>query len=99
MFDETKNRVPAEDTVTVVDGFLGAYPNVFLEVPAKELPAFVRAVEGLASEADYAAVITSYGIRRTDSRFWKHSDALNAAYRASAPTEAGIFDYGRYENR
>ena len=38
-------------------------------------------------------------LRRTDPRFWTHSDSLHAAYRKSAPIEAGTVDYNRYENR
>jgi hypothetical protein len=99
LFEEAKNRLPDEDTTTLTDGFLGAYPNVFHEVRAKDLPSFVDAVAGLKNEADYAALMSRYGVRRTDARFWAHSDSLHAAYRSSAPIEAGIFDYSRYENR
>lgn len=99
LFEETKNRLPDEDTTTLTDGFLGAYPNAFHEVHAKDLPAFADAVAGLKHEADYAALMSRYGIRRTDPRFWAHSDSLHTAYRKSAPIEAGLFDYNRYENR
>ena len=99
LFHEAKNRVPDEDTTTLTDGLLGAYPNAFHEVDAKDLPAFVDAVAGLKGESDYAALMSRYGIRRTDPRFWTYSDSLLAAYRKSAPIEAGIFDYNRYENR
>ncbi|MFN2426567.1 MAG: fatty acid cis/trans isomerase [Candidatus Binatia bacterium] len=99
LFHEADNRLPLEDTVTLVDGFLGSYPNVFHEVAADELPAFVDAIAGLKAEADYSQLVTRFGIRRTDSRFWPHSDGLHAAYRKSAPLEAGLFDYNRYENR
>ncbi len=99
LFQEAKNRLPAEDTLTVVDGFLGAYPNAFFEVDAAALPAFADAVARLGGEADYAALMTKHGIRRTDPRFWPHSDSLHAAYREAAPVEAGVFDYNRYENR
>ena len=96
---EEKNRLPDEDTVTLVDGFLGAYPNAFHALAANEVPAFVDAIAGLREEADYARLMQEYGIRRTDPRFWPHSDAVHAAFRSSAPLEAGLFDYSRYENR
>jgi len=99
LFREAKNRLPAEDTVTLVDGFLGVYPNAFHEVAAKDLPAFVDAVAGLEGEADYAQLMSRFGIRRTDPRFWPHSDSLHAAYARMAPVEAGLFDFSRYENR
>ena len=84
--------------LSVLNGFAGAYPNVFLVVDAKELPGFVDAVRGLASGADAARLLDRYGLRRSDPRFWAHSDALHAAYRRWAPKEAGQFDYNRYGN-
>jgi len=99
LFGEEKRRLPDEDTLSVVNGFVGAYPNAFFVVNAADLPGFANAVRGLASEADYQKLLMRYGIRRTDQRFWAHSDALHAAYRRWAPREAGLFDYNRFENR
>jgi hypothetical protein len=99
LFEEAKSRVPAEDTVTLVDGFLGSYPNAFYRMSSKDLTAFVDAVAHLGGEADYAQLMERYGVRRTDPRFWERSDALHAAYRKGWPIEAALFDYGRYENR
>ena len=82
-----------------MNGFIGAYPNAFFVATAAELPGFVSGVRGLASEADYQKLLGRYGIRRTDERFWAHSDALMTAYRRWAPREAGLFDYNRLENR
>jgi hypothetical protein len=99
LFGDDKRRLPDEDDLTLVNGFIGAYPNAFFVVTAAQLPGFVSAVRGLGSEADYRELLTRYGIRRTDERFWAHSDSLNAAYRQWAPREAGLFDYNRFENR
>ncbi len=99
LFDEEKRRLPDEDDVTLAYGFIGAYPNAFFSLRTDQLPAFAAAVRGLASEADYAALLARYGVRRTDARFWSTSDELHAAYRDWAPREAGLFDYNRFENR
>jgi hypothetical protein len=99
LLGDEKRRLPDEDDLSVMNGFVGAYPNAFFVVDAAELPGFANAVRGLASEADYQKLLTRYGIRRTDGRFWAHSDALHAAYRRWAPREAGLFDYNRFENR
>jgi hypothetical protein len=99
LFDETERRLPDEDSVLVANGFIPAYPNAFFVVDASRLPRFVDAVSRLASEADYAALAAAYAMRRTDERFWGHSDALHIAWRRSAPREAGLFDYNRFENR
>ena len=99
LFFDDKRRLPQEDNVTVVRGFLGAYPNAFYHVAEAELKDFVSAVEGLSSEEDYQALLSRFGIRRSDPDFWKHSDAIQAAYQKSSPIEAGLFDYNRLENR
>jgi hypothetical protein len=99
LFDEAERRLPDEDDLTLVHGFLGAYPNAFFSIRAGDLPAFVDAVRRLASEQDYGALLARYGVRRTEPRFWAHSDELHAAYRRAAPREAGLFDYNRFENR
>jgi hypothetical protein len=99
LFDETERRLPDEDSLLVSSGFIPAYPNAFFVVQSEKLPAFVDALARLASEADYAALMAAYGIRRSDRRFWPHSDALHLAWRRAAPREAGLFDYNRLENR
>lgn len=99
LMGDDKRRLPDEDTLSVLNGFVGAYPNAFFLVNAAELPAFVDAVGKLASEAQFRNLLSRFGIRRTDERFWAHSDALQAAYRRWAPREAGLFDYNRFENR
>jgi hypothetical protein len=99
LFDEAERRLPDEDTVLVASGFIPAYPNAFFVVESSQLGRFVDAVAGLKSEADYAALASAYGVRRTDLRFWAHSDALQAAWRRSEPREAGLFDYNRLDNR
>jgi len=99
LFDEKERRLPDEDTLLVANGFISAYPNAFFLVDDSRLPEFVDAVARLGSEENYVALLTAYGIRRTDARFWAHSDALHAAWRQSEPREAGLLDYNRFENR
>ena len=90
---------PDENTLTVVPGFIGAYPNAIYRVDAAALPQFRAALAGLASEADYRRLADRFAVRRTDPAFWATSDALHAAYVEWAPLEAGLFDLNRFENR
>ena len=99
MWKEDARRLPDEDTLTVVPGFIGAYPNAFYQVESSHLPWFVKMVGNLKSEADYAALSSRFALRRTDNRFWSHSDSLIEDYRKTYPIEAGLFDYNRFENR
>lgn len=99
LFGEDKRRRPEEDSLVVVRGIIGAYPNSFLQVPADHLPALAEAVNQLASEADYRRLKDRYGIRRADPDFWHISDQIHADYFRQQPFAAGLLDYNRLENR
>jgi hypothetical protein len=99
MFDEQARRVPAEDTLTVVPGFLGAYPNALFKLKQEDLPDFSDAVGHLASEADYAALMDRWGVRRTDPAFWAHSDLIYGQVEVLDYADTGVLDYSRIENR
>ncbi|MGH6624018.1 MAG: fatty acid cis/trans isomerase, partial [Burkholderiaceae bacterium] len=89
----------AENTLTVVPGFLGAYPNAIFSIKPGDLPALAKAIGSMSSEDDYRKLADRYAVRRTNPRFWATSDELIDAYATWAPVEAGIFDYSRLENR
>jgi hypothetical protein len=97
IFGEESRRRENEDALSVVDGFLGAYPNALFAFPRTEFEAFVSAVERLQTPNDYAALRQRFGVSRTDPQFWAHSDAITADYREALPLEAGLFDYNRLD--
>ena len=99
MFDEAERRLPKEDTLLALDGVVGAYPNAFFAVDPEKLPIFVEAVGKLGNEADLVRLTERFGVRRTDPRFWPTSDAVHAEWRRTAPREAAVLDYSRFENR
>jgi hypothetical protein len=99
IFRSASRRLPAEDTLTIANGVVGAYPNIFLQVSESDLPELVAKIERLRNEADYAALLDRFGIRRTDERFWAVSDQVLADYQSAELISHGVFDYSRYENR
>lgn len=99
LFNEDARRLPDEDSLIVLDGIVGAYPNMIFELNAGELPRFVRAVQGLGSDADLQRLAQRFSVRRTDPRFWEVSDTLHDYWQQSAPREAAILDYSRLESR
>jgi hypothetical protein len=98
MFGEDERRIPADDTLTVVRGHFGSYPNFFFETGVDGIGAFVGELRAVASDADFERFVDRHGIRRTDPRFWATSDWLREDLRRSSPTEAGLYDLGRYGN-
>ena len=98
MFGEDDRLVPAEDTLTVVPGHFGSYPNFLFEVDVGGVAAFVDQLRALKSDQDLGRFAQRYGIRRSDARFWASIDWLHADFRRREPTRAGLYDLGRYRN-
>ena len=102
-FIKEVNKRDAEDmsgdTLTVVKGLIGAYPNFFFDVKSEEIEAFVTACENLASYKDYERLVARYGVRRTNSAFWEIADWFQDLHVREQPIESGILDLSRYEDR
>ena len=99
LFGETFRLIEAEQTLTVVEGILGSYPNTFIDVTEVQLAEFVEQLSVMKSESDYQRLLDRFAIRRTDPRFWPFSDWMQNYYRQSQPLRAGLLDYNRLENR
>ena len=99
LFLESSKLLPQENTLTVVGGILGAYPNVFFSVEKSMLNDFVDQAINISSERDFQILMDSYGVRRTDQNFWQHSDRLHHAMKTRLGVDFGYFDYNRLENR
>jgi hypothetical protein len=99
LFNEDDNRDIKNDTVTLVHGILGSYPDAFLHVNESEIAGMVADVERIRSELDYTRLMDKYGVRRTAPDFWSFSDKLHAAYLQHNPVDGGWLDYNRLENR
>lgn len=93
------SRIKSEDTIDIVKGFVGAYPNFFLEIEHSELGQFVDQYAKINSFEKYEALVNRFGIRRTNPDFWKSADWFYKKYEYDNPVYAGLFDLNRYKNR
>ena len=98
IFSEDDRRLPEEDTLLAMTGIVGAYPNAIFTINRENAGQFADAVAALGSPDDLARLTDTFGIRRTDPRFWPTSDVIHDYARRSRPTEFGILDYSRLEN-
>ena len=99
LFDEASRRLPEEDSLTVLPGVVGAYPDTYWKLAPTDLPSFVQSVQSLQKKQDYFDLMRDFGIRRSNASFWLHSDRVHQLYRADYPIEYGLLDYNRLENR
>jgi len=99
--DESKrdNRDYAHDTMTVVKGLEGSYPNFFFVVEPDELADFTSRIININTLDDYERFAGIYGIRRTNDSFWETADWFQDEYAKQEPVLSGLFDLNRYANR
>jgi len=99
VFGEERRRKPENDTVSVVRGPLGNYPNFFFQVELGNVGRFVDDLLALDGASSFRDLVNRYGVRRSDPEIWRISDWLHAELRRRDPVTAGILDLSRYENR
>ena len=98
MFHEENRIDSSKDTLTIVRGYLGSYPNFAFDVDLNQLDAFIAALQAALSEDEFSALAGRWGVRRTDPQFWPTMDWFVSDFQEQSPTEAGLFDLARYGN-
>ena len=99
MFGESARLDPYKDTLDVLAGSYGSYPNVFMEVNENDLPDFFDMVVNYDDTPEYFAKISKYAISRSNQNFWKYFDWFQATFNAQDPLNAGLYDLNRYYKR
>jgi hypothetical protein len=88
------SRNPAADSISVVRGHIGAFPQLFLRVPMGEVVSAVKAARG--GPAQRVTLRTKFEIRRNTAGFWKFVEDTHAQQLKENPLDSGIIDTSRY---
>ena len=99
IFGEDLRRLPKNDTLTLVHGMIGSYPNYIYSVPLGEVDDFLKKIKGLKKEKNAIAFNKRWGLQRTHVKFWKEIDWLLAKNQTIYGVDAGQFDLNRYLNQ
>jgi hypothetical protein len=94
---EDLRLAPQEDTLTVREGVLGSYPNMFFVLDERQANDFSNAIAGITSPDGYDRVVNKYGVRRSSAPFWEIYDDITALALQVRPVEGGALDLSRYE--
>ena len=95
---EGSNRLPEQDSVTIVPGFIGSYPNFFFTIEKAHLMEFINTLGVARTEIEKDALYSQFGLRRTHPKLWQHVDWFNQQYKEEKGVSAGLLDMSRYEN-
>ena len=96
MFGEERRRIIKDDTLTIVKGYVGSYPNSFNRVNLDEIEDFVEGFLKIRDQISYYNIAKKYAIRRTSPDFWAEADWHYQKYLKDEPVEAGLFDMYRF---
>ena len=98
MFGEESRFLPAEDTLTLIEGTIGSYPNFSFDLSLAELTEFVDTLSAVQDEIALHALADRWGVRRTHPQFWEIMADFRHNTEETAPDQAGILDVNRYQN-
>ncbi|VAW44857.1 Fatty acid cis/trans isomerase [hydrothermal vent metagenome] len=87
------------DTLTVMKGLQGSYPNFFFDVPLQHVNDFAERYAAIRNRADYEQFVELFGVRRTNTDFWAIADWFQNYDTEQHPVRSGLFDLSRYNNR
>ena len=95
-FREKKSLNPSKDSLDILEGSIGSYPNVFFDVKEEELPDFFDMVKNFQENERYYAKARKYAISRSNENFWDYFDWFQEEFEKDEPLEAGLYDLNRY---
>jgi fatty acid cis/trans isomerase CTI len=96
LFGETNRLDPRKDTLDILNGSVGSYPNIFFDVKEEELPDFFDMLKNFKEEDVYVYKLKKYAISRSDKDFWSYFDWFQDKFYENDPLNAGLYDLNRY---
>lgn len=99
LFSEEKRLDSSKDTLDIIPGSIGSYPNIFGVVHYQDLPDFFDLVANFEENQLYLDKLKKYFINRSDERFWGTYDWFQNHFNKAEPLEAGLYDLNRYHRK
>jgi len=96
MFGEDRRRIVEDDTLTLVKGHVGSYPNAFCRVHIDQIHNFAEDFMNIKDQLTYYNFARQYVVRRTSPDFWEEADWHYQKYLKEQPIDAGQFDMFRF---
>ncbi len=97
MFKEESRLDPSKDDIDFVEGFVGSYINMFLEVNQNDLPIFFKLLKDYdPNNIEHLEYIKKFSINRANPRFWEVYDDFENKFKELEKLEYGIMDLNRY---
>ena len=99
LFGEDGSLDPTRDRADFIRGFIGSYPNYFLNIDAEDLPEFFRLLESFDNSPEAIEQFSKFGINRANDNFWDEYDWFQKRFKEDEPIQSGLFDLNRYYHK
>ncbi len=96
LFSEKKTLNPKKDNADFISGFVGSYPNYYVDLSVNDLPEFFYLLANFNGSHDHITKIERFGVNRAEGHFWEVYDWFQNRFNMDAPDTAGLFDLNRY---
>lgn len=84
------------DSLTVLPGLIGSYPNLMFQLELTDLDTFTRHLNAVNSDKDFEQLIEHWGVRRMSKGFWDNFHSFSTYMQKHDPINAGLYDMNRY---
>ena len=96
LFDEESRLNSSKDTVNYIKGFIGSYPNMYVEVKQDDLSEFFNLIKNYQDTPSDNKKILKYVINRANPKFWNSFDWFNSEFKKQDSLNYGLMDLNRY---
>ncbi len=97
MFNEDLRLDATKDKLNFIEGFIGTYPNIYLDIKEDEISDFFDLLSNYSKDnEEYNRKIRKYSVNRSENNFWSVYDWFQDRYYESDKLNAGLFDLNRY---
>jgi len=96
LFGEEGSLDPSKDTLDIVPGSVGSYPNVFAVVAYKDITDFMDLLKNAEKNEKYIKKFKKYFVSRSDDTFWETYDWFQSRFNQVDAKGAGLYDLNRY---
>jgi hypothetical protein len=77
-------------------GMIGSYPNFFFDIKQDDVPDFLDLLTHYDGSPQSIKRLSTYGINRSDDRFWEAYDWFQKRFNTDEPVRGGLLDLNRY---
>jgi len=96
IFGEEARREPERDTVLIVKGITGDYPNMILVIPHDKVDLFKSKFHSADTAEKIEKLLIDYGILRNSPLFWQNIDWFQKYTPVENKRDFGLFDLKNY---